>query len=109
MRDFGYDVANYTDVDPVFGNLTDFDQLISEAHKKGEVISTFGSFNIYGYIYSSTYHVLKKERKMKTRTSATQVYCSRSLPDNDGLVGQGCYAFNKLTRFGPETLYRDGR
>jgi len=35
MRDFGYDVQDYEDVDPVFGSLADFDLLISEAHELG--------------------------------------------------------------------------
>lgn len=34
MADFGYDVANYTDIDPIFGNLSDFKNLVSEAHKR---------------------------------------------------------------------------
>ncbi|WP_313291451.1 beta-galactosidase BglA [Rhizobium rhizoryzae] len=33
MKDFGYDVSNYVDVDPMFGTLSDFDSLISEAHR----------------------------------------------------------------------------
>ena len=33
MRDFGYDVADYEDVDPIFGSLSDFDALIARAHE----------------------------------------------------------------------------
>ncbi|MCF6343670.1 MAG: alpha-glucosidase [Devosiaceae bacterium] len=35
MKDFGYDVSNYRDVDPLFGSLRDFDQLLSKAHSLG--------------------------------------------------------------------------
>ena len=34
MKDFGYDISNYTDVDPRFGTLADFDLLTSEAHRR---------------------------------------------------------------------------
>ncbi len=35
MKDFGYDVSDYCDVDPMFGTLADFDKLIETAHGLG--------------------------------------------------------------------------
>ena len=35
MKDFGYDISDYRDVDPIFGNLKDFDELVAQAKLRG--------------------------------------------------------------------------
>ncbi|GCE16235.1 alpha-amylase family glycosyl hydrolase [Dictyobacter kobayashii] len=34
MADFGYDIANYTDIEPLFGTLNDFDALLHKVHQQ---------------------------------------------------------------------------
>jgi alpha-glucosidase len=34
MKDFGYDISDYRDIDPIFGTLDDFDELIEKAHQR---------------------------------------------------------------------------
>jgi alpha-glucosidase len=35
MADFGYDVKDHRDVDPQFGSLADFDDLVEQCHSRG--------------------------------------------------------------------------
>ena len=34
MADFGYDISDYTDIHPLFGNLDDFDELLHQVHAR---------------------------------------------------------------------------
>jgi len=35
MADFGYDISDYTDIDPIFGTLAEFDALLDDVHGRG--------------------------------------------------------------------------
>ena len=59
--DNGYDIANYTEIDPSYGTIADFDQLVAEAHQRGIRIVLDMVLN-----HTSTHHAwfkasLKKE------------------------------------------------
>ncbi|OOF57982.1 alpha,alpha-phosphotrehalase [Rodentibacter genomosp. 2] len=49
--DNGYDIANYREIDPIYGTMADFEQLIAEAHKRNIRIVMDMVFN-----HSSTFH-----------------------------------------------------
>src|SRR6202045_2673762 len=35
MADFGYDISNFTDIEPIFGSLAEFDHLLTEIKRRG--------------------------------------------------------------------------
>lgn len=38
MVDFGYDISNYTEIDPIFGTMKDFEDLLNAAHDKNLLV-----------------------------------------------------------------------
>ena len=36
MVDFGYDISDFRDIDPIFGTLDDFNDLVAAMHANGE-------------------------------------------------------------------------
>lgn len=78
MADFGYDVSNYTDVDPIFGTITDAQVLIHEAHKRSiKVILDFVPN------HTSDEHPWFSESKSSTENSKRDWYTWRN-PKADG-------------------------
>ena len=78
MRDFGYDVADYCDVDPAFGTLEDFDALLSRAHALGLKIIIDQV-----YAHSSDAHAWFAESR-EDRTNARADWYVWSDPKPDG-------------------------
>ncbi|MGV6800906.1 MAG: alpha-amylase family glycosyl hydrolase [bacterium] len=77
MKDFGYDISDYYDIDPLFGNLTDFDDLIETAHKLELKI-------IIDQVYSHTsdqHAWFKESRKDRTNPKADWYVWSDPKPD----------------------------
>ena len=77
MRDFGYDVADYCGVDPVFGTLQDLDVLIGRAHQLGLKV-------IIDQVYSHTsdqHNWFAESRSDRTNAKADWYVWADARPD----------------------------
>lgn len=79
MKDFGYDVSDYCDVDPLFGVLADFDALIEEAHQLGLRIMIDQVFN-----HTSDEHVWFQESRQSTDNDRADWYVWADPADDGG-------------------------
>ena len=70
MRDFGYDVSDYCNIDPRFGTLTDFDELLREAHRRGLRVIMDLVLN-----HTSDQHSWFRESRASHNSSRRQWYC----------------------------------
>ncbi len=78
MRDFGYDVADYKQVDPDYGTLSDFRKLLTEAHRRNiKVMIDFVP------CHTSDQHVWFQESKLSTDNPKRDYYTWRE-PGPDG-------------------------
>lgn len=77
MKDFGYDVSDYCAVDPLFGTLQDFKELISKAHQLNLKV-------IIDQVYSHTsdqHQWFKESRQDKTNGKADWYVWADPKPD----------------------------
>ena len=69
MADFGYDISDYQDIDPLFGNLDDFDKLVSGARDRNISI-------VMDYVanHTSDQHLWFKESRSNKQSSKRDWY-----------------------------------
>jgi len=99
MVDFGYDVSDYCDVDPMFGSLEDFDNLVEKAHQRGLKIIIDWVPN-----HTSDQHAWFKESRSSRENPKRDWYIWRDpvpgggLPNNWGSVfGGPAWTFDSQT------------
>ncbi|GGX58712.1 alpha-amylase family glycosyl hydrolase [Saccharospirillum salsuginis] len=77
MKDFGYDVSDYRNVDPMFGSLHDFRHLVEEAHQRGLKV-------IIDQVYSHTsdqHEWFQESRENRTNPKADWYVWADPQPD----------------------------
>lgn len=75
--DSGYDISDYRGIDPIFGNMEDFEKLTSEAHKRGiKIILDF-----VGNHSSDEHPWFIESRSSKTNPKADWYYWRDAKPD----------------------------
>jgi alpha-glucosidase len=84
MVDFGYDVSDYCNVDPLFGNLEIFDRLVEQAHRRGLKIIIDWVPN-----HTSDLHPWFVESRSSRENPKRDWYIWRDLPNNWGSVFGG--------------------
>ena len=98
MKDFGYDVSDYRDVDPMFGTLADFDALVDKAHRLGLKVMIDLVLS-----HSSDQHPwFAESRQDRTNAKADWYVWADAKPD-------GTPPNNWLSIFGGSAWHWDGR
>ena len=89
MVDNGYDIANYTEIDPRFGSMADFEELIAESRKRGIKIVVDLVFN-----HSSDKHSWFLESKSSKNNPKADWYIWRDEKTNwRGIFGGSAWTW----------------
>lgn len=93
MADFGYDVADYCNVDPMFGDLATFDRLVAEAHRRGMKVVIDWVPN-----HTSDQHAWFIESRSSRSNPKRDWYIWRDKPNNWGsFFGGPAWTFDEKT------------
>jgi alpha-glucosidase len=112
MADFGYDVADYCDLDPIFGAMEDFDRLLTEAHRRNlKVILDFVPN------HSSDQHPWFIESQSSRESAKRDWYLWRDEPNNwmsnfggsgwEWDVGTNQYYYHSFLKEQPDLNWRN--
>ena len=92
--DNGYDVASYTDIDPIYGNMDDFISFLKEAHQKEIKVIIDMVFN-----HTSTDHKWFLESRKSRDNPYRDYYSWRDTPNNwESFFGGSAWAFTATRR-----------
>jgi glycosidase len=94
MADFGYDIADHTDIDPMFGDLAAFDQLVAAARARGLHV-------LLDYVpnHTSDRHPWFVESRRSRTDPRRDWYVWRDQPNNWlSVFGGGAWQWDETTR-----------
>lgn len=93
QNDNGYDIADYYDIDPLYGTMADFDELLEQAHQKGLKIIMDIVVN-----HTSTEHEWFQQAKQGKDNPYYDYYIWRDQPNNwQSKFGGTAWEYNQAT------------
>ena len=93
QTDCGYDVSDYFGIDPLFGTMADFDELLTQAHEKGLKVMIDLVPN-----HTSDQHPWFQESRSSRDNPKRDWYVWRDQPNNwQSLSGGSSWAFDEVT------------
>jgi hypothetical protein len=90
--DYGYDVSDYTGIDPVYGTMQDFEELLTEAHSRGIRILLDLVLN-----HTSHEHSWFEESRSSRDNPKRDWYVWHDGPISEALCGNGMLQLNNFT------------
>ena len=87
MADFGYDVADYTGIDPIFGDMETFDRLLSEAHLGGLRISEVSYLQLNDVDLDERKLFIRNSKERKDRVAYMSDTAAMALQQHLAILG----------------------